>query len=168
MYKRLVEDALADGTLQESALVGFTDEGILHALERRSQQGLLDAIRTRRLYKRALEVPASELAGQELDWLADDRARTRRAEDALARSAGLKPGELLLDYPRKERMLGLDLPLLARDGSVRRITDTGITGALNLPILGEQLYQSARWLRVFTTDRRTIPRDEVLSALASA
>ena len=168
MYKRLVEDALADGTLQESALVGFTDEGILHALEKRSEQGLLNAIRTRRLYKRALEVPASELAGQELAWLADDRARTRRAEDALARSAGLKPGELLLDYPRKERMLGLDLPLLARDGSVRRITDAGITGALNLPILGEQLYQSARWLRVFTTDRRTIPRDEVLSALASA
>jgi HD superfamily phosphohydrolase len=33
MYKRLVEDALADGTLQVDALVSYTDEGILHAME---------------------------------------------------------------------------------------------------------------------------------------
>ena len=30
----------------------------------------------------------------------------------------------------------------------------------------EQLYQSARWLRVFTAERREIPRDAVLDALA--
>jgi HD superfamily phosphohydrolase len=168
MYKRLVEDALADGTLQESALVGYTDEGILHALEQRADRGLLQAIRTRRLYKRSLEVSAAELADVDLEWLAEDRPRTRRAEDALAAQIGLEPGELLLDYPRKERMLGLDLPLLARDGSVRRITDRGITGALNLPILGELLYQSARWLRVFTTDRRAVAREDVLAALTNA
>lgn len=165
MYKRLVEDALADGTLETTSLVGFTDEGILHALESRRDRALLDAIRGRRLYKRSLEIPAADLADRDLDWLSDDRARTRRAEDALAASVGLPAGALLLDYPRKERMLGLDLPLLARDGAVRRITDAGITGALNLPILGEQLYQSARWLRVFTSDRRSIPRADVLSAL---
>jgi len=168
MYKRLVEDALADGTLHEDALVGFTDEGILHALDRTPARPLLEAIRERRLFKRALEVPAAELTDRDLEWLSDDRARTRRAEDALAKAQGLKVGELLLDYPRKERMLGLDLPLLARDGSVRRLTDEGIVGTLNLPILGEQLYQSARWLRVFTVDRRAIPRAAVLAALASA
>ena len=165
MYKRLVEDALADGALAVTELAGFTDEGILHALERNGTRPLLDAIRTRRLYKRALEIPAHSLTAHDLEWLSDDRVRTRRAEDALARRAGLKSGELLLDYPRKERMLGLDLPLLAGDGSVRRLTDDGIAGTMNLPILGEQLYQSARWLRVFTVERRVLDASDVLAAL---
>jgi HD superfamily phosphohydrolase len=164
MYKRLVEDALADGTLDPMRLADFTDEGILHALES-GNRPLLSAIRERRLFKRALEVPAFSLADHDLEWLADDRARTRRAEDALAVQLGLKPGELLLDYPRKERMLGLDLPLLGKNGHVHRLTDAGLAGTLNLPILGEQLYQSARWLRVFTAERRAIPLDSVLSAL---
>lgn len=168
MYKRLVEDALRAGHLRADALASYTDEGILHAMERAGAGPLLDALRHRRLFKRAMEVPAAELADADLEWLADDRERTRRAEDALAKAHGFKPGELLLDYPSKERMLGLDLPLLGRDGTVRRVTEAGIAGAINLPILAEQLYQSARWLRVFTAERREIARGEVLSALASA
>jgi predicted phage gp36 major capsid-like protein len=168
MYKRLVEDALRDGRLEAGALVGYTDEGLLHALEARGATPLLGALTERRLYKRAMEAPAAELTTHDLEWIAEDRERTRAAERALARSHGLAEGELLLDYPRKERMLGLDLPLLARDGSVRRITDSGLAGAINLPILAEQLYQSARWLRVFTVRRLEIPRAEVLRVLASA
>lgn len=170
MYKRLIEDALQAGDLAEGALVAYTDEGILDALERaggsRAPSPLLAAIRTRRLYKRAMEMPAAELVGVDLEWLAEDRERTRAAEDALAKRHGFRRGELLLDFPRKERMLGLDLPLITRDGQVRRVTDAGLAGAINLPILAEQLYQSARWLRVFTVERRSIPRDAVLDALA--
>lgn len=165
MYKRLVEDALQDGSLDPLRLAGYTDEGLLHALER-GDRPLLAAIRERRLYKRALEVPAFALGDYDLEWLADDRARIRQAEDALAASLGLKSGELLLDFPRKERMLGLDLPLEAKDGRVLRLTDAGLAGTLNLPILGEQLYQSARWLRVFTAERRAVPLADVLSVLA--
>ncbi|MEY4608124.1 MAG: hypothetical protein RL625_341 [Gemmatimonadota bacterium] len=168
MYKRLVEDALHGGHLRAASLVGFTDEGLLDALAAKGAPNLLTAIRERRLYKRACEAPAAELTGLDLDWIAEDRARTRLAEDALAQMSGLQPGELLIDYPRKERMLGLDLPLVTRDGAVRRLTDSGIAGAINLPILAEQLYQSARWLRVFTVTRREIPRDAVLAALAAA
>jgi len=168
MYKRLVEDALQAGRLRADALVGFTDEGLLDALAVGGASPLLTAIRERRLYKRACEAPAAELAGIALEWIAEDRARTRAAEDQLARAHGLQPGELLIDYPRKERMLGLDLPLVTRDGAVRRLTDSGIAGAINLPILAEQLYQSARWLRVFTVTRRELPRDAVLAALAAA
>jgi hypothetical protein len=168
MYKRLVEDALREWRLQVGELASFTDEGILHALGGTSAPPLLGAIRERRLYKRAMEAPAAELTGLDLEWLAEDRARTRAAEDVLARAQGLRSGELLLDYPRKERMIGLDLPLLARDGTVRRITDSGLAGAINLPILSEQLYQSARWLRVFTVGRIEIPREQVLAVLASA
>lgn len=174
MYKRLVEDALRDGLLAEASLAAHTDEGLLHAIQEaaarsgRAVPALLGAITERRLHKRALEVSAAELTGLDLEWIAEDRDRTRRAESALARAHGLGEGELLLDYPRKERMLGLDLPLLARDGSVRRIGDSGVVGALNLPILGEQLYQSARWLRVFTARRLAFERRDVLGALAAA
>ena len=126
---------------------------------------MVSAIRERRLFKRALEVPAFALADYNLEWLADDRDRIRLAEDALAASLGLRAGELLLDFPRKERMLGLDLPLLAKDGSVHRLTDAGLAGTLNLPILGEQLYQSARWLRVFTAERRSVALGDVLAVL---
>lgn len=164
MYKRLVEDALQDGSLDPLRLASFTDEGLLHALERPGRP-LLGAIRERRLYKRALEVPAFALSDYDLEWLADDRVRIRAAEDALAASLGLQAGELLLDFPRKERMLGLDLPLEAKDGRVLRLTDAGLAGTLNLPILGEQLYQSARWLRVFTAERRSVPLADVLAAL---
>ena len=41
-----------------------------------------------------------------------------------------------------------------------------MAGAINLPVLGEKLYRSARWLRVFTAARVTIPREQVLAALA--
>ena len=168
MYKRLVEDALRAGKLAVDTLVTYTDAGILHAIEEAGAPPLLGALRERRLYKRAMEAPAAELTGLDLEWIAEDRDRTRAAESALARAYGLASGELLLDYPRKERMIGLDLPLLARDGTVRRITDSGLAGAINLPILAEQLYQSARWLRVLTVGRVEIPRTEVLAVLAAS
>jgi HD superfamily phosphohydrolase len=166
MYKRLVEDALATKVLTEANLVDYTDEGLLHALESAGRTPLLDAIKYRRLYKRAMEAPAAEVGDHDLDWLSEDRARTRSAEKALAKALKIPADELLLDYPRKERMIGLDLPLVAKDGTVKRITDEGLAGAINLPILGEQLYQSARWLRVFTAQRVEAPRERVLQVLA--
>jgi HD superfamily phosphohydrolase len=165
MYKRLVEDALRAGTIEASRLAAYTDEGLLHDLGRAGAPPLLAAIQERRLYKRAVEAPAAALRDLDLEWIAEDRARTRAAEDALAAAHGLRPGELLLDYPRKTRMLGLDLPVVMRDGAVARLTDDGIAGAINLPILADQLYRSARWLRVFTASRVDLPRDAVLDAL---
>ncbi|HSW32951.1 MAG TPA: HD domain-containing protein, partial [Steroidobacteraceae bacterium] len=111
MYKRLVDDALRAGALQSSELVAHTDEGLLHALRSRTNGALLDAILSRRLYKRAMECPAAELDGLDLEWIAEDRERSRRAEDAIAASLGLAPGEVLIDYPQKEQMLGLDIPV---------------------------------------------------------
>ena len=46
-------------------------------------------------------------------------------------------------------MLGVDLPLKLRDGSVERLTDEGRAGHLGLPRVAAELYQSARRLRVF-------------------
>ena len=163
MYKRLVADALHLGSLDAQRLAAFTDEGILHALGERSPSPMLRALRERRLYKRAFECPAADLAADGGEWIAEDRALTAAVEDRLATELGLGAGEVLLDYPAKTQMLGLDIPVLRRGGDVHRLTAEGWDGAINLPKLSEELYRSARWLRVFTCERRVVDRRAVLA-----
>jgi uncharacterized protein len=165
MYKRLVDDALRAGALDPARLAGYTDEGLLHALDERAPSRLLDALRGRRLYKRAVECPAAELDEAFGEWMVSDRRLTVAVEDRLAAELGLGPGELLLDYPAKTQMLGLDLPVLRRDGSVQRLTAAGWEGAINLPTLSEQLYRSARWLRVFVARPVSVSRGALVEAL---
>jgi len=162
MYKRIVADAVHSGTLEPGGLATFTDEGILQALRDRSRHSMLDDLRERRLYKRAFECPAAELAPEAGEWIADDHAMARAAEDALALELGLSPGDVLLDYPVKTQMLELDLPVLQRSGSVRRLTTEGWQATINLPKLSEELYRSARWLRVFTRTRRALEPARVM------
>ena len=166
MYKRMVEDALYAGALDAELLPSYTDEGLLHRLEHAAPSTLLDALKSRRLYKRALEWPASQLDDGFGEWVATDRERTRVAEDALAKEVGIKPGELLLDFPIKTQMLGLDIPVKRRSGKIEMLTGEGWPGTINLPTLSEELYTSARWLRVFVARRIDIPREPVLRALA--
>jgi HD superfamily phosphohydrolase len=162
MYKRLVADALDAGALAADRLASFTDEGLLHVLER-SQLSMLAALRARKLYKRAFECPAVELSEEAGEWIADDPALTRQVEDALAIELGMEAGDVLLDYPVKTQMLGLDIPVRRRGGSIRQLTAEGWEGAVNLPKLSEELYRSARWLRVFTKVRIALDRSRVLS-----
>jgi HD superfamily phosphohydrolase len=162
MYKRLVADALDAGALDAAALAGFTDEGILDRLERESPSPMLTAIRQRRLYKRAFECPAADLVDGAGEWIADDRGLIVAAENALAQELGFAPGDLLLDYPAKTQMLALDIPVLLRGGDVRRLTTEGRRGAIDLPTLSDALYRSARWLRIFTRTRMSLPREQVM------
>lgn len=150
MYKRMVDMALARGALEVRELGRLTDEALLHTLEARAPSPMLDALRNRRLFKRAFECPAADLEGDTGEWIASDRARAVEVEDALAIECGLAPGELLLDYPEKTQMLGLDIPVVRRSGEVMQLTGKGLAGAINLTQLSEQLYRTARWLRVFT------------------
>jgi HD superfamily phosphohydrolase len=165
MYKRMVEDALRARAIDAELLPSYTDEGLLHRLEHAAPSTLLDALKSRRLYKRALEWPASQLDDGFGEWVATDRERTREAEDKLAAELGVKPGEVLLDFPIKTQMLGLDIPVLRRNGSVERLTGEGWPGTINLPSLSEALYRSARWLRVFVDRRVEIPRARVEALL---
>ncbi|MEO6526179.1 MAG: HD domain-containing protein [Gemmatimonadaceae bacterium] len=162
MYKRLVDGALRAGSLSAETLAAFTDEGLLHELAHREPSPLLAALRERRLYKRVFECPAAELPPERGEWIADDRPLVVAVEDQLARELGLSAGELLLDYPTKTQMLGLDIAVLRRDGSVRRLTAEGWEGTINLPKLSEELYRSARWLRVFASRPVAIHRDVVM------
>jgi HD superfamily phosphohydrolase len=166
MYKRLVADALDTGALDARALAAFTDEGILHNLGRNAPSPLLDALRLRRLYKRAFETPAANLPVDAGEWIADDRELTRSVENALAAEIGLEAGEVLLDYPAKTQMLGLDLLVQRPYGEVRRVTAAGWEGAINLPKISEEFYRSARWLRVYTSARMALDPAKIV-ALAS-
>ncbi|HSJ63993.1 MAG TPA: HD domain-containing protein [Gemmatimonadaceae bacterium] len=165
MYKRLVDDALRDGVLQSSELVRLTDEGVLHRLEASAPAPLLLALRERRLHKRALDLPAAELDEHWGDWIALDHARVVALEDAIADELGLAPGELLVDYPAKPQMLGLDIPLRTRDGAVRRLTTEGWPAAINLPVLSAQLYRSARRLRIFMAREMQLPEREWMALI---
>ncbi|MEP6622011.1 MAG: HD domain-containing protein [bacterium] len=162
MYKRLVDGALRAGSLSAETLAAFTDEGLLHELATRAPTPLLSALRERRLYKRIFECPAAELPAGIGEWIADDRALVIAVEDQLARELHLDAGELLLDYPTKTQMLGLDIPVRRRNGSVRRLTAEGWEGAVNLPKLSEELYGSARWLRVFAVRRVDVSRAAIV------
>jgi HD superfamily phosphohydrolase len=164
MYKRLVEDAVSSGALQIARLVSHTDEGLLSELRHAAPSQLLDGLQRRVLWKRAAERSAAELGDRDLEWIATDRPRARALEDALARRHGLEPGDVLIDYPAKTQMLGLELPVRLRDGSVVALTNEGLPGAVNLPKLADEFYRSARWLRIFTRTRITIDLREVLES----
>ena len=148
--------------LEVRELSFLTDESLLHTLEQRAPSPLLDALRNRRLYKRAFECPAAELDSDMGEWIATDRKRAVEVENLLAKEFGLAPGELLLDYPMKTEMLGLDIPVVRRTGEVMQLTGAGLPGSINLTQLSEQLYRSARWLRVFVARPVNLPRARVL------
>jgi hypothetical protein len=104
----------------------------------------------RRLFKRALDLPASEVPAEGEAWTRSRADLLEMVEDRLAAECGLARGELLLDFPSNPSMLAVDLPLRTRSGTVERLTGQGRAGQFGLPHVAEELYESARRLRVFT------------------
>jgi len=148
MFKRAVRQAVSAGTLKPDDASIATDDVVMEQLTRNGSD-LARAVRERRLYKRAMELPASDVPSDTREWVSDEPAVVERVEDAVAREVGLAPGELLIDYPARQNMLSVDLPLRMRDGRIERLTDQGRAGQLGLPAIAGQLYQSARRFRVF-------------------
>ncbi|MEO8881412.1 MAG: hypothetical protein ABI446_13545, partial [Gemmatimonadaceae bacterium] len=79
---------------------------------------------------------------------------------------GVEPGAVLLDYPEKPRMLGLDLPVSMRGGEVRRLGASGWPAAINLPLLSQELYESTRVMRVFAVEGVRVQKERVMELLA--
>jgi hypothetical protein len=123
-------------------------------------------VRERRLHKRAVDLPASEVPSIPEPWISDDPDLVERVEDALAAEVGLATGELLLDFPARANMLSVHLPLRLRDGRVVWLTDEGRAGHLGLPRIASELYRSAQRLRVFTARPASRPLDGVVTLLA--
>jgi HD superfamily phosphohydrolase len=177
MFKRAVRGAVKRGHVSVETIADATDDGLMELLIAREPGGLAAAVRGRRLYKRALDLPASDVPPGVQPWVAEDPVLLEQVEDALAARVGLARGELLLDFPARSSMLGVDLPLRTRSGAVERLTDAGRAGQLGLPRVADELYRSARRLRVFVarTPERSLeglpemltwPGDEVARRLA--
>ena len=86
-------------------------------------------------------------------------------EDRVARELGLEAGELFLDFPAKPDMLALDLPLVKRDGSVTQLAGADATAHLGLPRVAEELYRTARRLRVFALRPVRVPRKAIVDLI---
>ncbi len=179
LYKRIVETAVEAGLVSPLELIGPTDEELLYQLTERARADRgsaanrlasrwLPALRERRLPKRATEIPAWQLEDTTLpDWVSGDTKAKRRWEDGIAAELGLSPGEVILDFPVKKAMFQLDV-LVDRGGQVVRLGREGIPGLIDLPSLAEELYRTARVLRLFTFRRREVAPEWLLEKLAGA
>jgi HD superfamily phosphohydrolase len=154
MFKRAVRATVAAGRLLPATIAEASDGGLTTALLAADPTGLAARVQGRRLFKRAVDLPASDVPADAQPWLSEDADLLERVEDAIATESGLLPGQLLLDFPARTSMLAVDLPLLTRSGTVDRLTDAGRAGQLGLPRVADALYESARRLRVFTEGRR--------------
>jgi HD superfamily phosphohydrolase len=152
MFKRAVRRAVAAGGLTREAVADATDDGLTERLLAADPSGLARQVQARRLYKRALDLPASEVPEETDPWMRERPDLLERVEDRLAAEYGLPPNGLLLDFPSNPSMLAVDLPLRTRTGSVERLTGEGRAGQFGLPRVAGELYQSARRFRVFTVE----------------
>ena len=83
----------------------------------------------------------------------------------MAAELELEPGETVIDFPAKRAMFQLDLLLEGRGGVVARVGPGGLPGVIDLPRVAEELYQTARVLRVFTFERRSLAIESFLAHL---
>jgi HD superfamily phosphohydrolase len=177
LYKRLVEEAVRAGLIAPDELVGPTDEELLYLITTRAHEDdgevaeriatrWLPALRQRRLPKRALELTAADLAGRQVeDWAVGDSPWKRAVEDDLAAELGLEPGEVVIDFPAKPHMFQVDILVERRGGLVQRLDMEGLEGLLDLPRVAQELYTTARVLRVFTFERREVSPEAVLDRI---
>ena len=177
VYKRLVQDAVDGGLVTGDEIVGMTDERLLVTLELRAAERTseharrvvdrwLPALRERRLPKRAVELPGEALRGLPAEeWIYTEPRLRHALELRIAGELGIADGAAFVDYPEKPRMLGLDVLVLHRGGTVARLTDEGRAGLIGLPQLADELYYTARAFRIFTATRHTLAPDRILRIL---
>ncbi len=165
VFRRTVELALAGGLLSAEELPGPTDEELLSLLAERAARGagrepappllrtLLTGLSERRLPKRVVEAAGDALPDEAGAWTAQRPELVRRLEDRLAAEWGLPEGGVFVDYPAYPGMLRLGLLLVRRDGGVRRLTERGAKGLIDLPRISRSLHHAARVFRVFAVER---------------
>ena len=165
MFKRAVRGAVRRGSVTADFIAEATDDGLMELLISQDRNQLAAAIRARRLHKRALDLPASDVPAELQPWVAQDPDLLELVEDAVAAEVGLPPGGLLLDFPARSSMLGVNLPLRTRRGVIERLTDAGRAGQLGLPRVADELYRSARRLRIFVSSPPSASLDPVVALL---
>jgi hypothetical protein len=164
MFKRLVRHTIARGDLDPDWIAHSTDEALMEAL-RTMGDALVDRLRRRKLYKRAVDIPAAEVPGGAGEWIAAEPALVERVENRLAGELGLPAGALLLDFPAKPEMLAVELPVVTRGGRTARLSDDAAPGLLGLQKVAEELHTNARRLRLYAAEPVTLDIGAVLAVV---
>jgi hypothetical protein len=113
----------------------------------------------RRLYKRSLEIEATDPAFAPLEVLWFRPAQRATLEDGWAVRAGLRPGEVLIDVP-EPKSIAVDLPVVESEG---RAVDWDRLGGLSAPDL-TRFQRWVRRIRVFASDHAAAEQVRVLQA----
>ncbi|MDH5643553.1 MAG: HD domain-containing protein [Gemmatimonadota bacterium] len=153
MFKRAVTEAIARNEIDLDTIAFSTDDALVELLAETSQHELVLGLKRRRLYKRLVEISGADVPADAGDWIANNPKLLTKVENHLAAQLGLKPGEILVDFPRKAKMLDVDMLLKTEPGDVVHL-GTG-QGAIRLGIdrVAEELHSRARNLRVFAKER---------------
>ena len=154
MFKRLVRRAIAARRLTSEDIAALTDDALIHELERHDQTGLARGLRERRLAKRALDIPGTELPAETFDWPSRSPDLLESVEERLARELGLHTDQLFLDFPAKPDMLDVAVPVVGRSGSAGE--------HLGLARVATELHRSAQRLRVFVLEPAQVPARPVM------
>ena len=160
MFKRLVRRTIAAGRMSPDTVAIATDDGLTHELAQHDPTGLAAALRERRLAKRALDLPGTDLPAQTATWPATDPDLLQRVEERLARELKLGPDELFLDFPSKPGMLDVTIPVVGRSG--------GAAQHIGLPSVAAELHRSAQRLRVFVMRPVNIPAKKIIDLVTTA
>lgn len=156
MFKRAVRAAIACGQIEVGWIAHTTDEALMERLRQLEDAPLVRRLRRRRLYKRLLDLPATDVPTDAGEWIPVEPALVAAVEDRLAVELELAPGELLLDFPAKPQMLAVDLPLLTRSGAIE-------PAQLAFESVTDALHRHARRLRVFAPEPRALDQRAVLA-----
>ena len=117
-------------------------------------------------YKRALDLPASDVPRERAAWVADDPGsagagggRRRRAR------SGCRRASCCSTFPRARRCSAWTCRSAPEAARIERLTDAGRAGQLGLPRVADELYRSARRLRVFVASMPARSLDGLLELM---
>ncbi len=122
---------------------------------------LSDRLAARRLYHRVLSLPLSAVPTLGPDQVAGIEAR-------LAHEAGLAPGELLVDIPRKPTMLSTDILVRFASGIVVHASRLGPEDGFALNAMQEALYAASGKVSVYAARPVHVDADALSGAIATA
>ena len=163
MFKRVVRTALTHGEVSAEWIADATDDSLMTKLRELPNMAIAHKLQRRALYKRMVDIPSRQLPDGAGDWIATKPDLLERVEDQLAEECGLAAGELLLDYPRKSRMVEVDMPLAHKNGDVEMLQGKRGEALLGIQLVAEELHTSARWLRVFASSHVDIAQNKIIA-----
>ena len=168
MFKRAVRTAIADQVFDAAWVARSTDEALMETLRQQSTSTLPSRLRRRVLHKRVLDVGGAQVPAGTAEWIAEDPDFVERVENRLAKELNVSPGEILIDYPKKQQMLEVDLPLRTRRGDVTALGADPMNSSVGIQEVAEKLHTIARRLRVFVSSAVHVPPERLATLVTSS